>query len=56
MEHFYVTKASVDVPKTNWTEKPKLERKAHDEIKLKLVTIYNSVKNQYLKLLRKVHD
>ena len=53
--HFSITKASVDVPKNNLTEKPKLQRKVHDEIKLRLVTICASVKNQYLKLLRKVH-
>ena len=49
------TKASVDVPKNNSTEKPKLQRKVHDEIKLRLVTVYARVTNQYLKLLRKAH-
>ena len=53
--HFSIIKASVDVPKNNLIEKPKLQRKVHDEIKLRLVAIYASVKNQHLKLLRRVH-
>ena len=48
--HFSMIKASVNIPKNNLTEKPKLQRKVQYEIKLRLVAMYASVKNQYLKL------